>query len=194
MDWCQGAMMKVGPHDGRNVKVALVLLCTLFAGCASSALADESRKGESGRSEKAQTKTACPSQDFTSFLQRYADSTDDSVRLRFTEDPLEYEVPTHTVEDETATSPPTHVSGHGGASRLNLFPYRYFRETKAFGRIDPYGDQRVRQGGPSYPMAITIAPEDGREVAFGMEYEVDTYLFKRSQGCWYLTRAINLRD
>jgi hypothetical protein len=43
-------------------------------------------------------------------------------------------------------------------------------------------------------MAITIAPEDGREVAFGMEYEVDTYLFKRSQGCWYLTRAINLRD
>ncbi|WP_241094021.1 hypothetical protein [Xanthomonas bonasiae] len=189
----QGTKMKAWQHDWKVRIVPLLSLCALLSGCASSAFAD-SAGADARLHEKAASEHACPSQDFTAFLQRYADVADDRVRLRFTADPLEYEVPTHTVEDETASSPPTHVSRQSGRSRLELFPYRYFKSAKAFDRIDPRGDQKARQGAVPYPVAVTVEAEDGRKVAFGMEYEMDTYLFKRSKGCWYLTRAINLRD
>ncbi|MCE4360793.1 hypothetical protein, partial [Xanthomonas hortorum] len=124
----------------------------------------------------------------------YADSADDSVRRSFTDDPLEYEVPTHTVEKETDASPATHLSKRTGLSRLELFPYRYFKDAKVFDRVVPGEMKPERQSKVGYPVSIQTMAGDGRSVDFGMEYEVDTYVFRRSQGCWYLSRAINLRD
>jgi hypothetical protein len=190
----QGAKMKAWQHDWK-VRLALLLaLSALLSGCASSALADSGGANAARKHDKQGSAPACPSQDFTTFLQRYADASDDSVRLHFTGDPLEYEVPTHTVEDETPSSPPTHISARSGRSRLALFPYRYFKNARAFDRIDPQGDQKTRQGSAPYPVAITTEPAGGRKVDFGMEYETDTYLFKRKLDCWYLARVINLRD
>jgi len=178
-----------------KVRIASLLpLCALLSACALSAFVDSSGEDNAGQHEKTAASNACPSKDFTTFLQLYADATDDSVRLRFTEDPLEYEVPTHTVEDETASSPPTHVSRQSGRSRLEFFPYRYFKSAKAFDRIDLRDEQKTRQATKPYPVAISLAEEDGRRVIFGAEYEVDTYVFKRRRACWYLSRAINLRD
>ncbi|MBB4127757.1 hypothetical protein GGR77_003079 [Xanthomonas translucens] len=186
--------MKAWQHDWMVRTVPLLSLCALLSGCASSAFADSAGVQQVGVRAGTDSHHACPSQDFATFLQRYADVDDDSARARFTEDPLEYEVPTHTVEAETVSSAPTHVSRQSGPSRLMLFPYRYFKGAQAFDRIDPQGDQKARQGKVPYPIAISIERDDGRKVAFGMEYEMDTYLFKRSKGCWYLTRAIDLRD
>ncbi|XTQ93854.1 hypothetical protein ACQR5W_18655 [Xanthomonas sacchari] len=186
--------MKAWQHDWKVRVAPLLSLCVLLSGCASSAFADSAAGHKADVQAGTDSRGACPSQDFATFLQRYADLDDDSTRVRFTEDPLEYEVPTHTVEDETALSPPTLVTRKSGASRLLLFPYRYFKNAQAFDRIDPLGDQKARQGTVPYPVAISIEQNDGRKVAFGMEYEMDTYVFRRSKGCWYLTRAIDLRD
>ncbi|WP_440985512.1 hypothetical protein ACQHIH_02600 [Xanthomonas sontii] len=190
----QGIKMKAW-QSIRKVRIAHLLpRCALLLGCASSAFAHPAGVRKAGLYEKAASPDACTSQSFATFLQRYADAEDDRVRTRFTEDPLEYEVPTHTVEDETVLSPPTHVSRQSGPSRLKLFPYRYFKNAQAFDRIDPQDDQKSRQGTVPYPVAISVERDDGRKVAFGMEYEMQTYLFKRSKGCWFLKRAIDLRD
>ncbi|WP_369940686.1 hypothetical protein [Xanthomonas medicagonis] len=186
--------MKVWQHDWKVRVAHLLALSVLLSSGASSALAYAGDANAAGKHDKQGSKPACPSQDFTTFLQRYADASNDSVRLRFTDDPLEYEVPTHTVEDETPSSPPTHVSARSGLSRLELFPYRYFKNARAFDRIDSQGDQKTLQGSVPYPLAVATEPADGRKVDFGMEYETDTYLFKRKLDCWYLARVINLRD
>lgn len=186
--------MKAERHD-RKVRLArLVALCALLLEHVPSALAQSPGEDRTDQQGWVVTSHACPSQDFATFLQRYADMADDSVRNRFTDDPLEYEVPTHTVEDEASSSPPTHVSLQHGLLRLELFPYRYLKETQTFGRIDPRVGQEAKQTTAPYPVAISLAAEDGRKVSFGAEYEVDTYAFKRSHGCWYLSRAIDLRD
>lgn len=167
-----------------------VFACLLLAGCTARSL-----EGTTGTrldpSQSHASNGTCPSQDFSVFLQRYA--ADDSVRRRYTDDPLEYEVPTHTVEDETASSPPTHVSTRSGDDRLLLFPYRYSREAGAFARVLP-GIDADTGNQPPYPVAITNETAGGRKVVFGMEYEIDTYVFRRSEDCWHLSRAINLRD
>jgi hypothetical protein len=184
--------MKTGlcVRAGRAPLAALV--CVFLAGCMARSPADV--PGMSPEESHGQASDdACPSQDFNIFLQRYAAATDDVVRRRYTDDPLEYEVPTHTVEDETASSPPTHVSARNGDDRLLLFPYRYSRDAGAFARVLPGTDGDVGNQ-PPYPVVITNEPAGGRKVAFGMEYEIDTYMFRRSDDCWHLARAINLRD
>lgn len=160
--------------------------CALAAGCVASPHADAWSSG-------AHAGIACPSQDFTTFLQRYADPADQEVRRRFTADPLKHEVPTHRVEDETASSPPTHVSQQSGPARLGLFQYRYFKDAGGFDRIVP-GEAVSGEAHTPYPVAISVAANDGRKVVFGAEYEVDTFRFERKHDCWYLTRAIDLRD
>ncbi|WP_419746022.1 hypothetical protein [Xanthomonas phaseoli] len=170
------------------------LLCASVAGCTSSAPATASQREHQGQHAAKAPVVSCPSQDFSTFLQRYADSADESVRRSFTDDPLEYEVPTHTVEKETNASTVTHLSKLTGLSRLELFPYRYFKDAKVFDRVVPGDIKPERQSKVGYPVSIQVMAGDGRSVDFGMEYEVDTYVFRRSQGCWYLSRAINLRD
>ncbi|WOB51226.1 hypothetical protein NYR97_07585 [Xanthomonas hydrangeae] len=170
------------------------LLCAAVAGCTSPAPAAASQREPPIQHTAKPSVVSCPSQDFGTFLQRYADSADDSVRRSFTDDPLEYEVPTHTVEKETDASPATHFSKRTGLSRLELFPYRYFKDAKVFDRVVPGEMKPGRQSKVGYPVSIQTMAGDDRSVNFGMEYEVDTYVFRRSQGCWHLARAINLRD
>ncbi|OOW83118.1 hypothetical protein Xclt_11125 [Xanthomonas axonopodis pv. clitoriae] len=183
---------------GANHRKACVafagLLYASVVGCTSSAPAGASQREHPAQHAANPPAVSCPSKDFGTFLQRYADSADESVRRSFTDDPLEYEVPTHTVEKETDSSPATHVSKRTGPSRLELFPYRYFKDAKVFDRVVPGDIKPERQSKVGYPVSIQTMAGDGRSVDFGMEYEVDTYVFRRSQGCWYLSRAINLRD
>lgn len=168
-------------------------LCVSMAGCTSSAHAVTSQR-EHPSQHNEQASVACPSTDFTTFLQRYADVANDDVRRRFTDDPLEYEVPTHTVEDETASSPITHISQRTGPSRLNLFSYRYFRDAKIFDQIATGRSKPEPMSKVGSQVSVEPTANEGRRVNFGMEYEVDTYVFEKRQGCWHLTRAINLRD
>ncbi len=167
------------------------LICVFLVGCMARSPA--AVPGMSPEASRGQEDDACPSQNFNIFLQRYAATTDDAVRRRYTDDPLEHEVPTHTVEDETASSPPTHVSTTSGDDRLLLFPYRYSRDAEAFARFPPATDADMGNQ-PPYPVAITNESAGGKRVVFGMEYEIDTYVFRRSEDCWHLARAINLRD
>ena len=84
----------------RGQAAARLLLGVGLWACAGAATAD---------TPVAADDPACPSQDFTRFLQRFADPADDRVRLRYTSDPLEYEVPMHTVRDDHQGLAPTHV-------------------------------------------------------------------------------------
>jgi hypothetical protein len=43
-------------------------------------------------------------------------------------------------------------------------------------------------------MAIKALDNGDREVTVGLEYELDIFLFRRMQSCWYLSRATNARD
>lgn len=169
------------------------VLCLCMAGCTWPAKAVASQREQTRHNEQS-VAVDCPSKDFATFLERYADSSDDSVRLRFTDDPLEYEVPTYTVEDMTDSSPLTHISKIKGSSRFELFSYRYFRNAKVFDHIDPGEANPQPEGDAGFPFKIEAGVGGGYTVSFGMEYEVDSYLFKRSKGCWRMTRAINLRD
>ncbi|WP_372392857.1 hypothetical protein ACCQ05_02835 [Xanthomonas sp. NCPPB 3582] len=185
--------MSMGTYRLNPCVVFAGLLCVSITGCTSPAQPVASQhEYRDQRSERASV--ACPSTDFSTFLQRYADVANDDVRRRFTDDPLEYEVPTHTVEEETESSPITHISKQTGPSRLELFSYRYFKDAEVFdqmaaGRSKPEPKSKVGS-----PVSIELTAGEGRRVSFGMEYEVDTYIFERRQGCWYLTRAVNLRD
>lgn len=185
--------MSMSVYHLNTSAVFAALLCVSIAGCTSSAQAVSSQQGHPNQ-RREQSSVACPSKDFNTFLQRYADVADDSVRRRFTDDPLEYEVPTYTVEEVTPSSPATHISKRTGSSRLELFPFRYFKDAKVFDQTVPGAKGPERQSGVGYPISIEATAGDGRRVDFGMEYEMDTYVFKRSRGCWYLTRVINLRD
>ncbi|WP_238691678.1 hypothetical protein [Xanthomonas arboricola] len=105
----KGIMMRMGPpHLNPSIAFSAVL-CIAMAGCTSLAQAVASQR-ESTHREEQSAPVDCPSTNFETFLERYADSADDSVRRRFTADPLEYEVPTYTVEDMTDSSPLTHIS------------------------------------------------------------------------------------
>ncbi|PII14359.1 hypothetical protein CR920_00420 [Stenotrophomonas indicatrix] len=141
---------------------------------------------------------ACPSQDFTRFLQRFADPADDRVRLRYTSDPLEYEVPMHTVRDDHEGLAPTHVVLEQGAARLKRFSYRYLAAFDLFvpspASRDPAALEHMRAGTYNAPTRIEAIDGNGQRVTFGSDAERDTYTFARRYGCWMLTRASNLRD
>lgn len=177
--------MNEGVRSMRGGYLAIALGCALAAGCTTSPHAAASATD---------ARAICPSQDFETFLQRYADPADSKVRSEFTADPLEYEVPTHRVEDETASSPSTHVSRQTGPARLDLFQYRYFKDAGVFDRIAPGESVSGATTHTPYPVAITVTANNGRKVVFGAEYEVDTFRFERKHDCWYLTRVIDLRD
>jgi hypothetical protein len=184
--------------NNRLASYAAIVFLALITGCAvvSPAVTAESKVGKTPVGPW--SAASCPSQDFVTFLQLYADSEDDSVRRFFTGDPLEYEVPFHTVQDETSTSPAMHVSEKSGIARLEYFFYRYSKKSRAFNRLDAGNDLAAVEPSKTetqkYPISITAEPNGGRKVVFGLEYEVDVYKFKRADNCWYMTRAINPRD
>lgn len=143
--------------------------------------------------------TACPSQSFDVFLRKFADADDDRVRRAFTAMPLEYSVPTFTLRDDTTDLPPFTVTHVKTAERFRYFAYRYFPK---IGDYRPVGihEESLQEamaeapGGYKYPIEIIVKSNGDREVAIGMETEVDIYLFVRQRGCWVLTRATNPRD
>ncbi|MEC3887621.1 MULTISPECIES: hypothetical protein [Xanthomonas] len=185
--------MSMGAYHLNPYLAFAAVICISTAGCTSPAQAVASQR-EHPSQHNEQAPVACPSKDFTTFLQRYADVANDEVRLRFTDDPLEYEVPTHTVEEATASSPITHISKHTGPSRLELFSYRYFKHAKIFDQIAAGEGAPEPMSKVGSKLSVELTANEGRRVNFGMEYEVDTYVFEKREGCWHLTRAINLRD
>ncbi|MCS3748126.1 hypothetical protein FHY18_003759 [Xanthomonas arboricola] len=189
----KGRMMSMGAYHLNPSIAFAAVLCLSMAGCTSPAQAVAPQR-EHPRQNGKQASVACPSKDFSTFLQRYADVANDDVRRRFTNDPLEYEVPTHTVEEETASSPDTHISRQKGPSRLELFSYRYFKDAKIFDQLAAGRSKPEPKSEVGSQLSVEATTNEGRRVNFGMEYEVDTYVFEKRQGCWYLTRAINLRD
>ena len=180
------------------VRIGIVLaLTSLVTACANSRAM--SVEGESDSLAVPSTSPMkCPSENFMSFLQSYADVEDDDVRRRYTSDPLAYEVPYRTVHEETETSPEMHVSTKIGDERIDYFRYRYFRWAGTFdspdAAEDPVAVEAMKKGTKRYPIKISSEPNGGHKVVFGLEYDVDIYEFKRSKGCWYLTRVINPRD
>lgn len=149
--------------------------------------------------DSAHAEPACPSQVFDEFLQAYADAEDDSVRRRYTTSPLEYVVPTHTLRDDSGDLSAFTATPLDSEDRWRYFGYRYIKS------IDDYRDVGVDlakvpraligpHGDYKYPVRISLEPDGSREVRFGMEYEVDIFLFERRDGCWFLSRATNPRD
>lgn len=184
-------------------RIAIVLAAmSLLSACANSSVmpAEEKSKTKVAGSEAMRpgSSTECPSQDFMEFLQSYADSEDDGIRRRYTSDPLAYEVPYHTVREETETTPEMDISMKAGDKRIDYFRYRYFRWANAFdspdAADDPVAVQAMKDGNRRYPITISFEPNGDHKVVVGQEYEVDIYEFKRSRSCWYLTRVINPRD
>lgn len=141
---------------------------------------------------------SCPAEEFGPFLRKFADPADASTRERFTADPLEYEIPTHTVRDEGEGTPPTVIQSKPGAPRMSLFPYRYLKAFDLFVpedvSRDPVARKSMAAGTFNAPIKIEPGKEGAVTVTFGMEYDVDTYTFARKKGCWLMTRATNLRD
>lgn len=113
--------MSMGAYHLNPYLAFAAVICVSTAGCTSPAQAVASQR-EHPSQHKEQAPVACPSKDFNTFLQRYADVANDDARRRFTNDPLEYEVPTHTVEEETESSPDTHISKRTGPLALNYSP------------------------------------------------------------------------
>ncbi len=173
----------------RGQAAARLLLGVGLWACAGAAAAD---------TPVAADDPACPSQDFARFLQRFADPADDRVRLRYTSDPLEYEVPMHTVRDDHEGLAPTHIVLEQGAARLKRFSYRYLAAFNLFVPSpvsrDPAALERMRAGTYNAPTRIEAIDDNGQRVTFGSDAERDAYTFARRYGCWMLTRASNLRD
>jgi len=173
----------------RGQAAARLLLGVGLWACAGAAAADTPVTADD---------PACPSQDFTRFLQRFADPADDRVRLRYTSDPLEYEVPMHTVRDDHEGLAHTHIALEQGGARLKRFSYRYLAAFNLFVPSpvsrDPAALEHMRVGTYHAPTRIEATDDNGQRVTFGSDAERDSYAFARRYGCWMLTRASNLRD
>lgn len=133
---------------------------------------------------------ACPSDDFETFLQRFADVRDASVRRRYTADPLRHEVPPHVAGmlDDVAGF---HGRDGRGEERLDLFSYRFSPDLHGYIAFD---DHAADAPATPVPADIGLLPRNGRRVVFGAEHDVELYFFTRSEGCWVLTDLIDPRD
>lgn len=194
---------------GRSPPVRTLLIGMLLAvgasACASQPASSrpmapaETLSKDSASERPVAASIACPSQTFEVFLRKFADADDSSVRKAFTAMPLEYSVPTFTVREDAPNLPPFTVIQVKTPERSQYFAYRYFRK---IGDYRPVGihEEALQEalaeppGGYKYPIEITVKANGDREVAMGMETEVDVYSFARQRGCWVLTRATNPRD
>lgn len=194
---------------GRSPLTCFVLIGALLAigasACASqpglprSAASTEPPGQDTASEQPTGNSTVCPSQTFDVFLRKFADADDESVRKAFTAMPLEYSVPTYTVREDAPNLPPFTVTQVKTPERPQYFAYRYFRK---IGDYRPVGihEEALQEalaeapGGYKYPIEISVKENGDREVAMGMETEVDIYSFARQRGCWVLTRATNPRD
>ena len=138
--------------------------------------------------------------DFEEFLKAYAAADHDDVRRRYTIMPLEREgVTEYLVENAPADAPPVTVIETREPDRDRYFAYRYIA------RLDDYREIGVERqflqealSSPAwpnkYPRKVEAIAGGDRLVQFGTETEIDIYLFKRRDGCWYLKRATDTRD
>ena len=108
---------------------------------------------------------SCPSQDFERFLRYFTDVADDRVRVRYTSDPLEYEVPAYDAGDEGEAA--TELRREAGPGR-----FRRLRATTL--RATP---------------SITPLDDGGQQVRLGDDAQAEQYTFARRYGCWMLTRV-----
>lgn len=160
--------------------VGVVVSCVLLTACtATSAVAAKLNSGESGSAA-----LRCPATEFSEFLKDFASPQAIALRNQFTREPLEFETPNGVVEEY-------------GAARLDRFSYRYLSQFDLYVPEDVSTNaeslEGMRRGEFVAPLAIERQPAGRYRVTFGMEYESDSYVFQRNNGCWELLRAINLR-
>lgn len=182
--------------NSSKLNCSAMLLACLQVACAATSQ-PLTTGGVDGAANLRYEADKCPSQDFPTFLKRFSDTDDASIRARFTADPVAYEVLFYTVAEPDKDSPEMFVSEKRGANRLKFFSYRYFPSSEDYDRIDQNGEPyslQAMQAGNEYPLQITVTEGDGRKVIFGLEYEIDVYEFERAEDCWRLTRIINPRD
>lgn len=206
--------MWVCPHQrvGPRPLGSCLLLLGILAGLAScagkapdsrgsqpSTVVDASQPQAPVRVDSDHADSTCPSKVFETFLEAYADAGDDSVRRRYTASPLEYVVPTHTLRDDSGDLPAFTATPLDSDDRWRYFRYRHIKSIDDYREVGidlarvpgavlgPHGEYK-------YPVQISLLPDGSREVRFGMEYEVDIFLFQRRDGCWFLSRATNPRD
>ena len=183
---------------GLIISLALITACATQAGtkAASSAAVDRTLNTYD-RASSPVPPLDCPSQEFPRFLQRFADASFSSFREQYTAVPLEYVVPSHTLPGADADAPAMHVAELREPDRSLHFRYRYFAAH------DSYADVGLKEENFTRAMLeaelgkapFSIQPiNDGFEVTFGLESEVDVYRFARARNCWYLVRATNPRD
>jgi len=163
-------------------RVGFALGCLLMAACAqASALATEPKAGVNASVDVKQ----CPSSEFGEFLKAFASPQAATLRGQFTRDPLQYETPAGVVEEQ-------------GMARLDRFHYRYLPQFDLYVPEDVSTNaeslEGMRRGEFAAPVSMEVEHGGRYRVTFGMEYEVDSYVFQRHDGCWELLRAINLRD
>lgn len=143
---------------------------------------------------------SCPSQDFAQFLKLFADPDRADLRQRYTAMPLEREgVTEHLIQGSGPEAPPMSIIAVHDQDRQRYFKFRYIARLDDYRNIraDGTGLQKAINDTPrehKFPMRIETENPDERLVVFGMETEVDTFLFERREGCWYLKRATDLRD
>lgn len=159
-----------------------LLTCMLLAACAAPSALAAKPESDAGSSAGVQQ---CPAAELDEFLKSFASPQAAALRGQFTRDPLQYETPAGVVEEK-------------GAARLDRFNYRFLPQFNLYVPEDvsnnPESLEGMRRGEFVAPVSIEAQPEGRYRVTFGMEYEADSYMFQRHEGCWELLRAINLRD
>jgi len=136
-------------------------LAAVLMACSQSVAAQDAAQGV----PVGDADPSCPSQDFAQFLRYFTDLADDRVRVRYTSDPLEYEVPAYGASGEGEAV--TELSREAGPGR-----FRRLRAT-------------TLRAAPS----ITPLADGGQQVRLGDDAQAEQYTFARRYGCWMLTRV-----
>lgn len=164
------------------LRVGVVAACMLMTACSAATTVAAETKTHQTTSVAGQQ---CPAAEFGEFLRNFASPQAAELRRHLTLDPLEYETPSGVVEER-------------GGARLARFNYRYLKQFDLYVPEDVSTNaeslEGMRRGKFVAPVAIENESNGRYRVTFGMEYETDSYLFQRRDGCWMLKRAINLRD
>jgi hypothetical protein len=198
-----------------NFKLNILFLCVFFTSVTAcravspkvddgrnSIIVDSMSHNDSKSVAKNQLSQAqsCPSKNFNEFLKIFSSTQNSHVRIRYTSDPLEYEVPSHTakegiVRDNSGMS----VTKVAGADRIKYFSYRFVDRINDYRYVredELFLEEEKAQIKSSYkePVSIKLLAYKSYEVMFGMETEIDIFIFKYRNNCWYLSKAINTRD
>ena len=133
---------------------------------------------------------------FSDFLKIYSGEQGKNIRQRYTALPLQYEIPGYLVhENKWDSNEPFTVLEIWNPDRDLYFRYKFSEVINDYvDAEDSHLDIANYDRKNKYPMRVTMLENGDAEVIFGLEYEIDIYLFKRANGCWYLVRVGNPRD